>query len=216
MLQKLRDLDPLIHIVLIICIIILFVSLYNLQNKVKDFPLDKTSVNTANVIASPGANSLTESKVAKMISDAFNKSTASPKQTTITTKTNTQTSVTTPRTSYIPMGSTFVTTSQDWVSVPDSEVYIDVENDYGKNAYITFEASLKVANGNGQADIRLYDATHGISNGSELYTQDNSDFVYIHTDKLNLWEGRNLYKVQVKSLNGFEVTVSNAKIKVTY
>lgn len=123
----------------------------------------------------------------------------------------------TQQTNYIPFGTSFVTQATDWVDVPDSDEYIDVENDYAKDAYITWSASLKVAHGNGKAFVRLYDATNNIAVvGSELSTVDNAVFQKVTSGQLALWRGKNLYKVQIKSLNSFEVTYSGGSMKVTY
>ena len=121
------------------------------------------------------------------------------------------------KTTYIPMGATFATTSTSWVDVSDSAVYIDVENDYGKDAKVSWEASLKVAHGNGKAFARLYDDTNKIAvDFSQVSTTDNVDFEQVTSTYLPFWRGRNLYKVQLKSLNSFEVTYSGGKIKVSY
>lgn len=120
-------------------------------------------------------------------------------------------------TSYITMDGTRTTTSTDWVDVPGSEVYIDLINDYSKNAYVTFTATLKVAHGNGQAFVRLYDATNKIAvSGSELTTINNATETQVSSNNLSLWSGNNLYKVQIKSLNSFEITYTNGKLKIRY
>ncbi len=120
-------------------------------------------------------------------------------------------------TSFISMGDTYTTSLRDWVSVPGSEVYIDLVNDYTESAYVTWSVSLKVAHGNGQAFARIYDATNNIAiDGSELTTMDNVDYTQMVSGQLALWRGKNLYKLQVKSLNGFDVTASGGKIKITY
>lgn len=120
-------------------------------------------------------------------------------------------------TAYIPMGTTATATSMDWVDVDDSAVYIDIENDYGKDSVVLWQASLKVAHGNGQAFARLYDDTHKIAvDGSEISTTNNASYTQVSSGNLPFWRGRNLYKVQIKSLNSFEVTYSGGKIKVNY
>jgi hypothetical protein len=64
---------------------------------------------------------------------------------------------------------------------------------------------------------RLYDSTNKIAvSGSELTTINNVSYQHVSSPQLALWRGRNLYKVQVKSLNGFEITYSGGKIKITY
>ena len=121
------------------------------------------------------------------------------------------------KTTYISLGYTATTISMDWESVTDSAVYIDMENDFGKNAKAYLEASLKVAYGNGQAFIRLYDDTNKIAvNGSELSTTNNVDYQYVTSGALALWRGRNLYKIQLKSLNTFVVTMTGAKLRISY
>lgn len=120
-------------------------------------------------------------------------------------------------TSYIPMGSTYTTTSTGWFTLDDSAVYVDLINDYGSSATVSFEASLKVAHGNGQAYVRLWDDTNKIAvNNSELTTINNRDYILVSSGKLPFWKGRNLYKLQLKSLNSFEVSLTGGKIKVSY
>lgn len=118
---------------------------------------------------------------------------------------------------YIPMGGTVSTTSMDWEDVDDSIVYIDLIDDYGENATVSLEASLKVAHGNGKAFARLWDDTNKIAvDLSEITTTDNVDFIRVSSGNLPFWRGRNLYKIQLKSLNSFEITYSGGKIKVDY
>lgn len=120
-------------------------------------------------------------------------------------------------TTYIPMGSTSTTQSTGWITIEDTAVYVNAQDDYGESAVFSWSASLKVAHGNGQAFARLYDATHGIAvDGSEISTTNNVDFQQVSSGSLPFWRGTNLYKVQIKSLNSFVVTISNAKIKVSY
>lgn len=121
------------------------------------------------------------------------------------------------QTTYVALGSTFKSMSTSWVDVPDSSAYIDVESDYGKDAYIEWEASLSVAYGNGQAFAHLWDDTNKIAVvGSEVSTTGNSTPQLSRSARLYLWRGRNLYKVQIKSLNGFEVTYASGRMKISY
>ena len=216
MFQKLKSLDPAIHVILLICLGILAVILFNLNQKVQS--LSQATPPTTQTIREiekvETVREVDEGKISKMISDAIATLSATTKTSTAIKSTPVASGN---RTSYIPMGSSSTTQSTDWVDVADSDVYIDLKNDFGENAYITFEISLKVANSNGQAFARLKDVTHGIIvNGSELTTINNSDYVRVSSNKLGLWQGRNLYRLQIKSLNSFEVTQSNGKIKVVY
>jgi hypothetical protein len=173
----------------------------------------KTVTNLESATGQPVCTTLCQNEIDSIVANAI-ASHAGQTKTGVTTKTPTTTG---PRTAYIPLGPLATTTSTDWVSIPDSVVYVDALNDYGKDPYITWEVSLKVAHGNGKAFARIYDETHKIAvDGSELSTTGNSDFSYVSSDKLRFWNGRNLYKVQIKSLNSYEVTLSGPKIKVVY
>ncbi len=150
--------------------------------------------------------------VSDMISNAI--STVSSKTKVVERSTA---SVKTPQTAYIPMGTEFTTTSTDWYTINDTGVYIDLINEYGTNTTVSWEASLKVAHGNGQAFARLWDDTNKIAvNGSELTTVNNVAYSLVSSRDLPFWRGRNLYKLQVKSLNSFEITITGAKIKISY
>lgn len=121
------------------------------------------------------------------------------------------------KTAYIPLAGPITSTSTSWVDAAGTDVYLDLANDYTKDAYVTWQASLSVAHGNGQAYARLFDVTHGIAvAGSELSTVNNATSQLVSSGSLNLWSGNNLYRVQIKSLNSFEVTFGSGRIKITY
>lgn len=118
-------------------------------------------------------------------------------------------------TSYIPLGGTFSTTSTDWVDVPNNQITFDLVKDYGSGAKASWEAFLKVDNGNGQAYVRLFDVTHGIAvDGGELSVTNAGAFTNTGSGNLSFWAGRNLYRVQMKSLNGFTVYLDSARIRI--
>jgi hypothetical protein len=120
-------------------------------------------------------------------------------------------------TSFIPLDGTSTTTSTGWETLEGTGVWVDVLNDYGEGAVVTWSASLKVAHGNGQAFARIWDDTNKIAvDGSELTTTNNVNYETKVSGNLPLWKGKNLYKVQVKSLNGFQVTYSGGKMRVGY
>jgi hypothetical protein len=120
-------------------------------------------------------------------------------------------------TTYIPLGSTGSTTSTDWVSLPDTAAVVDVNTDYGSDAYVQFEAFLRVDYGSGTGFVRLWDDTNKIAVvGSEMSVVNEIDATYLLSPKLEFWNGRNTYKVQIRSLNGAGVHYSSGKIKVSY
>lgn len=135
------------------------------------------------------------------------------------TKTQTiiQSTSTKPQVSYITLDGSGSTQNLDWVDVPGIEVAFDLNSDYGKNAKVSWEASLKVADGNGQAFARLFDTTHKIAvSESEITTSNNTDYSRVNSGYLNLWAGRNTYRVQIKSLNSFVVSYTGGRIRLSY
>ena len=120
------------------------------------------------------------------------------------------------QTTYIPLSGPISTTSTDWVNAVGTEVNIDLTNDYSNGAYVTWEASLKIANASGLALARLFDVTHGIAvNGSEVSVS-SASYSSVSSGKLGLWAGNNKYVVQIKSQTSQEATFGSGRIKVVY
>ncbi|MBU0569410.1 hypothetical protein KKB40_01350 [Patescibacteria group bacterium] len=153
-----------------------------------------------------------KNEIAKLVAEAVEALPQSTTTTVVQAPASTSTQI-----AYIPLGTTATTTNTDWVDVSDSAIYVDLINDYGSGAKVSWEASLKVAHGNGKAFVRLHDATNKIAvDYSEITTTDNVNFEQVSSVNLPFWRGRNLYKIQIKSLNSFEVTCSGGKLKVVY
>lgn len=217
-----------LKIILVVSIISLYLGFYYLFKKIENisgllagggnqgiFTDNTNKENNQNSQDSPvnggGCNETCRLEIARQVS------VATATLSGIKVVTTAATSSTSPRTAYISMGTTHTTTSTAWVTIEDTAVYIDLENDYGKTAKVSWEVSLKVANGNGKAFARLWDDTNKIGvDFSELTTTDNASYKQVSTGNLPFWRGRNLYKVQIKSLNSFEITLSGGKIKVSY
>jgi len=156
-------------------------------------------------------NYMTEDEVDSKISQALS---------TITTETKTIIREVTPQASknftYISLGTTYSTINTSWVDIPGSGVYIDVETDYGSGAKVSWEASLKVAHPNGKVFVRLFDDTNKIAVDYSEITSEKNSYEQISSGYLPFWKGRNLYKVQIKSLNTFEAFYTGGKIKIAY
>lgn len=118
---------------------------------------------------------------------------------------------------YLPIAGPLSSTSTSWYDLGGTEFYLDYGRDYGEEAYANWDASLSVANGNGTTYARLYDVTNKIAvNGSEVSVSSSSDLSQVSSGKLYFWQGRNLYRVQIKSLNGYEATFGGGRIKIVY
>lgn len=119
------------------------------------------------------------------------------------------------QTSYVSLGGSGSTKNTDWTDIAGTGVYIDLKNDYSSSAYVTWDAFLQTVNG-GTVFVRLYDATNNIAVlGSEISTS-NTTLTQIFSGKLNLWAGKNLYKVQIKSLDSNTATFGSGRIKIVY
>jgi len=159
-----------------------------------------------------------QKEIRKIVDNALATISSSIKKTAESSKTTTvAVPVLRGETTYIPLAGPITTTSIGWVDAAGTDVYIDLANEYGKAATVSWDAFLKVAHGNGQAFARLYDVTHGIAvSGSEISTVNNETSTQVSSGNLNLWAGKNLYRVQIKSLNSFEVTFGSGRIKINY
>jgi len=114
---------------------------------------------------------------------------------------------------YIPLGGSGSTASTSWADVGNAAVYFDLK-DYPNFSEARFEGFIKVLNGNGKAFARLYDATHGIGvQGSDIEAS-GENFTLVSSDKLNFWQGKNLYRIQIKSLNGYDAYIDSGRIKI--
>ena len=158
-------------------------------------------------------------QIADSLSLSLSTISAVPKETTVPvtvvvtpvpTKTKTQTA-------YIPIAGPLSSTSKDWYDLAGTDFYLNFNTDYGKTAYANWDASLKIKDGNGTVYARIYDVTNKIAvNGSEISVSNKGDLTQVVSGGLSFWSGNNLYRVQLKSLNGFEVTFGGGRVKIIY
>lgn len=198
-------------------LIIAFLTWYVFLKKPAEQIVQNTSVSTQT--DSCGENC--KEQVEKIVSDSLTSVSADTK---VVEKETVKTVTVTPaptsskkQTVYLPIPGNSGSTSTDWVDVPGTDFYLDWAKDYGEEAYLTWDASLKVLSGNGSSYARIYDVTNKIAvNGSEVSTSGNSDLEQVFSGQLYPWRGRNLYRVQIKSLNGYEATFGGGRVKIYY
>ncbi|MBI5358837.1 hypothetical protein HZB69_04400 [Candidatus Amesbacteria bacterium] len=115
---------------------------------------------------------------------------------------------------YVPITGSGNTTNNDWTSVSGTDFYLD-KADYKGLQEISFEGNLKLFNGNGIAYMRLFDVTHGIAvQGSDAQTSSQIS-TPVNSNAINLWSGKNLYRVQLKSLTADTAVFDGGKLKIT-
>lgn len=224
--QNQKTKDFLVHAILFICVVGLlagYVFLLRDFAAVKKSSSLETNTTSSNIYTSQQTNCDENCKA--QIAQELEAKLTKENPTSSLTPTPTSASKTMPQTystpvpgkttTYIPFTSSLSTTSTDWVDVSGDEAYVDLKNNYSASAYVTFEASMR-ANGGGEVFARLFDSTHGIAvSGSEISTSSTSSTL-VSSGQLNLWSGNNLYKVQIKSLNSFNVTFDSGRIKLVY
>jgi hypothetical protein len=115
---------------------------------------------------------------------------------------------------YVTIPGTGSTTANVWQDISGTDFYFDT-GDYPGLVEIYFEASMKLFNGNGMAYVRLFDVNHGIGvQGSEVSTNSQIEAITV-SGKVSFWAGRNLIRVQAKSLTADTTIYSYGRLKVT-
>lgn len=205
-------------IFLLIILILIFIAGYvvaknTLDRIYKDIALQKQKV-IAVVEEKTGCDADCQKAVANEVGRAMATLSATTRQVIISQATG---NTSKPQVSYIPLDGTYSTTNTGWTDAKGVEVSFDLAKDYASGAKVAWEASLRVANANGTAYARLFDTSHGIAvDGSEISVTNNADYQRVSSGNLNLWAGRNIYRVQIKSLNSFNIDYSGGKIRVSY
>ncbi len=100
-----------------------------------------------------------------------------------------------------------------WENISGTEFYFD-KSDYPGLTEIYFEANMNLLNGNGKAFVRLYDAAHSIGvDGSEVTSTGQPAGIYT-SGKLNFWAGKNLIRVQAKTLTADTAVYNYGRLKI--
>lgn len=136
---------------------------------------------------------------------------ASPKVVVVTPKPTARTKTRT--VTYLSIPGTGSSGSTDWTSLAGTEFYFNT-GDYPGLSEIYFEATMKLYNGNGRAYVRLFDATNGIGvQGSDASTASQSDTI-VESGKVTFWAGRNVIKVQAKSLTADTAVFTSGRLRI--
>lgn len=120
-----------------------------------------------------------------------------------------------PKIAYVPICSEGSSVSLAWENIVSSEFHFDL-NDYPGAREVRLVASLRAVNSSAQVSARLYDQTNyrGVDY-SDLISK-GSDFKTIESSGITIWRGNNKYLVQLKSADGNEVQLKEAKLKISF
>lgn len=103
--------------------------------------------------------------------------------------------------------------SLTWENIVGTEFYFD-KSDYPGLTEIYFETNMNLLNGNGKAFVRLYDSGHNIGvDGSEVSSVGQPAGIYT-SGRLNFWAGKNLIRVQAKSLTADTTVYNYGRLKI--
>jgi hypothetical protein len=115
--------------------------------------------------------------------------------------------------SYLPLPGSGSTLKNDWDTLSGTDFYFDTK-DYPGLVAIYFEANVRLFNANGTAFFRLYDSTHGIGvQGSDINTKSQTGDA-VTSGQLSFWTGKNLIKVQAKSLTADTAIFTSGRLKI--
>lgn len=114
---------------------------------------------------------------------------------------------------YVPIPGSGSVLSNTWTNLPGTEFYFN-QSDFPKLKEAYFEANFNLLNGNGQAFLRLFDATNGIEIwGSEIKATGQQSVAVI-SPKITLRPGNNLLRVQAKSLTADTTVYHSGRLKL--
>ncbi len=114
---------------------------------------------------------------------------------------------------YVTVPGSGYTSANSWSDVPGTDFYFDTK-DYPGLLEVYFESTESLLNGNGVAYVRLFDVTHGIGvQGSDTQTSAQTAGV-VTSGKVNFWSGRNLIRVQAKSLTADTAVYATGRLRI--
>ncbi|MBI2600991.1 hypothetical protein HYW42_03480 [Candidatus Daviesbacteria bacterium] len=115
---------------------------------------------------------------------------------------------------YIPLGSAGTSTDQNWYSIPGFEVSLDPA-EYSGYASMQLEINMRMIEKAGTAYARLYNSTDGSATSPEVSTTQDT-FQLLASGTFKLPSSRKSYKLQLKTSQGKEIHIQNARIKVNF
>jgi len=201
MVQKYRSSDVLVHFFFLVCIAALVGGFLFMLKEIRGVKNQK---------AEPGKETTVKES---------QKPLPTP-ETIVGKKTNAKEAVATAkpekRITYLNLNGASTIQSTDWTDIKSTDAWINLEGEYGAAAYVDWEAAIKTSSSGSKVFVRLYDATHNIAvNGSELESNSTVS-VRVASGRLYFWRGQNIYRVQIKSLNGLDATFDGGRIKIVY
>lgn len=115
---------------------------------------------------------------------------------------------------YIPIPGSGFTTNNTWSDLSGTDFYFN-KSDYPGIVDVTFEANLRLFNGNGTAFVQIFDVTHSVGvQGSDVSTSSQTSTAVV-SGSVTFWAGKNLYRIQAKSLTADTAMFDGGRLKIT-
>ena len=201
MVLKYKSSDALVHFFFLVCIAALVGGLLFVLKEVRGVKDQETGTGTEAVVQEGQKASPTPgTTVTKKLNPTSVAATATPEK----------------RTTSLNLNGAFTTQNTDWTDIKSTDTWINLETEYGANAYVDWDAAINTSSSGSKVFVRLFDATHNIGvSGSDLESSSITS-VRVASGRLYLWRGQNIYRVQIKSLNGADATFEGGRIKIVY
>jgi hypothetical protein len=116
---------------------------------------------------------------------------------------------------FIPIGTTGTTTNTDWTDVSGTDIYFNL-TDYPGVKNVRWELSLQTNSANTNVYARLYDVTNKREVDNSQLTTNLITYEFLRSGDLTIWSGNNLYRVQIKGLNGNTANFLTPKLKIVF
>lgn len=114
---------------------------------------------------------------------------------------------------YINLTNVGLTTRNEWADLSGTDFSFDM-GVYGNVKEVRWIPRIKTSASGGEASSRLFDLTNGISvPGSEVSTR-NTSFTEVESAAVTLKSSKSTYRVQVKTLSGYETNFEGGKLKI--
>jgi hypothetical protein len=202
---------------IIILINVLLLDFWSLEKTGKPLVINETP-KTQETLNCSTCQQIISEEVQKALPAAGNISgSVTPIPTTKTTPTPTPTTAISSnlKVLYVPIGTTGATINTDWTDIGGTDFYFNL-TDYPGVKSVRWELSLQTDSANNNVYARLYDVTNkrGVDN-SQLSTS-LAAYEFLRSGDLTIWNGNNLYRIQIKGLNGNTVNFLNPKLKIVF
>ena len=117
--------------------------------------------------------------------------------------------------SYVPIISEATTNNTSWTDILSSRFFFNLA-DYQGAKEVRLIVNLQAEHGSAPVFVRLYDQSNNRGvDYSDLSTQ-SGEYAWLESSPLSIWNGNNLYNIQLKSANGTLVLVKEAKLKISF